>query len=261
MADVFARWETKFILDAEMTRRAREVFAERLKPDPYFRQTICNVYYDTPNFELARRTLDHPPYREKIRMRSYGTPTADSKVYFEIKKKVDGVVYKRRATMTLREAEAFGRGEDIGRDSQILRELAYTVKYHGLVPKIYLSYFREAYYEEGTDLRVTLDTDVRYRFDRLSLAEGDDGRDLLEEGVHLLEVKTKGGLPRWLLDLTGGMQCYPARFSKYGKIYSGNFSELWGGVATPGHMPLSLGDAEGEEITAAFAAEGSESDV
>ena len=67
MADVFARWETKFILDAEMTRRAREVFAERLKPDPYFRQTICNVYYDTPNFELARRTLDHPPYREKIR--------------------------------------------------------------------------------------------------------------------------------------------------------------------------------------------------
>lgn len=261
MADVFARWETKFILDAEMTRHAREVFAQRLRPDPYFRQTICNVYYDTPQFELARRTLDHPPYREKIRVRSYGTPAIDDKVFFEIKKKVDGVVYKRRAKMTLREAEAFGRGEDIGRDSQILRELAYTVKYHGLVPKIYLSYFREAYYEEGTDLRVTLDTDVRYRFDRLSLAEGDDGTDLLAPGVHLLEVKTQGGLPRWLLDLTGEMKTYPARFSKYGKIYSGNFDALWGCVDLPGTPPLALGDAESEEIPAVFAAEGSDSYV
>ena len=66
---VFQRYETKFLLTAEQVAALRPVIEANMEPDPYFREVICNVYYDTPEFDLARRSLDHPFYREKVRMR------------------------------------------------------------------------------------------------------------------------------------------------------------------------------------------------
>ncbi|GEM_PF-1095109 len=68
--------------------------------DAYGAYTICNIYYDTGDWRLIRKSLEKTVYKEKLRIRSYGVPTGDDKVFVELKKKYDGVVYKRRVAMT-----------------------------------------------------------------------------------------------------------------------------------------------------------------
>lgn len=68
--------------------------------DAYGAYTICNIYYDTGDWRLICKSLEKPVYKEKLRVRSYGVPTGDDKVFVELKKKYDGMVYKRRVAMT-----------------------------------------------------------------------------------------------------------------------------------------------------------------
>ena len=69
-----------------------------------------------------------PIYKEKIRLRSYGVPNKDTKVYLEVKKKYKGVVNKRRSTLRLKEAYEFTETREIPKlesymNPQVLREL------------------------------------------------------------------------------------------------------------------------------------------
>ena len=68
-------------------------------PDRYGWSTICSLYYDTADYELIRRSLYKPEYKEKLRLRSYGVPNEETQVFPEIKKKARGIVYKRRVSM------------------------------------------------------------------------------------------------------------------------------------------------------------------
>lgn len=68
--------------------------------------------------------------KEKLRLRSYGVPNTDTKVFLEIKKKYNGIVNKRRTVMTLDEAYEFTR---TGKppvlkeymNEQVINEIAY----------------------------------------------------------------------------------------------------------------------------------------
>ena len=85
---------------AQQQRFLLEGLAPYMKRDAYGAYTICNIYYDTGDWRLIRKSLEKPVYKEKLRVRSYGVPTGDDKVFVELKKKYDGVVYKRRVAMT-----------------------------------------------------------------------------------------------------------------------------------------------------------------
>ena len=95
-AEVFQRHEIKYLTNPKQRAYLEEVLKDRMVPDPHGESTICNVYYDTPNYRLIRRSLEKPAYKEKIRVRSYGTAAPDDMVFLELKKKYDGIVYKRR---------------------------------------------------------------------------------------------------------------------------------------------------------------------
>ena len=118
--EVFARIEKKFLLRPEQYKALRAVFDEKMAQDAYGRHTILNIYLDTSDYELTRESIEKPIYKEKVRLRAYGMPKEDDKVFLEIKKKYKGVVYKRRAEMTLRQArEYLSGGEKPPQDSQI----------------------------------------------------------------------------------------------------------------------------------------------
>ena len=85
---------------AQQQRFLLEGMAPYRKKDAYGAYTICNIYYDTGDWRLIRKSLEKPVYKEKLRVRSYGVPMGDDKVFVELKKKYDGVVYKRRVAMT-----------------------------------------------------------------------------------------------------------------------------------------------------------------
>lgn len=108
---IFKRYEKKYILTSWQKQKFLETAKLYLAKDKYFHSTICSIYYDTPSRLMIRNSIEKPIYKEKLRLRSYGTPSADDKVFIELKKKYRGVVYKRRTAMTLREAEMFLSGK------------------------------------------------------------------------------------------------------------------------------------------------------
>ena len=94
----FERYEKKYCLTLSQQRFLLERMTPYMKKDAYGEYTICNIYYDTDDFHLIRASLEKPVYKEKLRVRSYGVPEEGDRVFVELKKKFDGVVYKRRVT-------------------------------------------------------------------------------------------------------------------------------------------------------------------
>jgi len=218
---VFERHEKKYRLSEEQYLALRKRLEEHMRPDPYGRHTICSLYFDTPDFLLIRRSLSKPKYKEKLRLRSYGLPGPETTVYLELKKKLDGVTYKRRAAMSYAQAQGYLlRGELPEQQGQILREIDWFRGFYKPEAKVLLFYERVALYGiEDPELRVTFDTDIRWRMDRLDPSLGDEGRMLLNPGERLMEIKVAGALPLWLARVLSEMKIYPVSFSKYGNVY------------------------------------------
>ena len=219
---VFQRVEKKYLLTASAALALAAGLKEHMEPDAYGKHTIINIYYDTPDFELIRRSLDRPQYKEKLRMRSYGVPREEDRVFVELKKKVEGVVYKRRAAMTLAEAERYLNGGKKPRENgQIIQEIDYAVNFYGAQPMMAVAYDRIALTcPEDPEFRVTFDRAIRYRTGELSLGRGAYGRRILGEDQALMEVKTLGAFPLWFSRLLSQNKIYPTTFSKYGKAYA-----------------------------------------
>ena len=218
---VFKRYEMKYLLTLEQKDRLLEAMAPYMALDKYGITVIRNVYLDTPDYRLIRRSLEKPIYKEKLRLRSYRQAGPESPIFVELKKKYKGVVYKRRLSLAQEEAVQWVTGRQQRSDSQIAREIQWFLGYYrDLRPAMFLSYEREAYYcRDGGDLRITFDDRILARTDRLSLEEEPGGTSLLESGTVLMEVKTAGGLPLWLTEALSRERIFKTSFSKYGKAY------------------------------------------
>lgn len=96
---VFKRKEVKYLLTEAQLFALRLALEAHMEPDDFAHSSIYNLYYDTPDFRLIRRSLEKPAYKEKLRLRSYGVPDEETQVFPEIKKKARGIVYKRRVCM------------------------------------------------------------------------------------------------------------------------------------------------------------------
>ncbi|OMF26293.1 molecular chaperone [Paenibacillus sp. FSL H8-0548] len=227
--EVFNRYENKYLLDSEAYYKFYNRLLEYMELDDYNKQhefySITNLYYDTPHNALIRNSLAKPKYKEKLRLRAYGIPNQDAKVYLEIKKKVFGLVNKRRTSLKLNEAYEFVRTgmEPEFKDymnKQVIEEIKYFLTRYDLQPKVYLSYERKAMFcKNNRDLRITFDTNIRSRRYDLKLEDGTYGEPLLEPGQWLMEVKAEKTIPVWLAKMLSEHQMYRTSFSKYGNEY------------------------------------------
>ena len=232
--EIFNRYEHKYMLDRETFEKVIKIMDEHMVMDshneghmPY---TIANIYFDTPDDYLIRTSLSKPVYREKLRLRAYGVPGMDSKVFLEIKKKFNGIVNKRRTKLKLSEAYGFvlsGKTPEVKdyMNAQVLRELEYFLKIYDLSPKVYIAYDRIAYFEkDNMDLRISFDMNIRSRRYDLALEDGDHGERLLTDDVYLMEIKTSLAKPLWLTHMLSELDIKRTRFSKYGTEYKNMIS-------------------------------------
>lgn len=226
--EVFKRYEKKYLLTKEQYRGLMNRLGEKIVLDEYGEHTICNIYFDTPDYELIRTSIEKPVYKEKLRLRSYGIPKKGDTVFIELKKKFDGVVYKRRTPLTLIEAEQYlYAGKKPKKQGQILNELDYFLKKYIIKPTIYLAYDRMAYYvQEDINLRITFDKNIRCRKEQLYLELGSAGEAILPKDHVLMEVKIPGVMPLWLSRIFSELCIYPVSFSKYGTYYEKNALKL-----------------------------------
>ncbi len=214
---VFKRYEIKYQVSDEQRERLEHVMDSHMIADEHGPSTVRNLYYDTPTHLLARRSAEHPHYKEKLRVRSYAPAGDDTPVFLELKKKCDGIVYKRRCTLPLSSADDLLTGARQP-ETQIERELAFSAsRYEGLAPMMFVAYDREAYYAaDDHEFRMTFDRAVRCSWTDLKLDGQDVGHVLTPAHTSLLEVKCAAGMPLWLVDFLSRERIFKASFSKYG---------------------------------------------
>ena len=220
--DTFKRYELKYLLDERKYKQLRQRLQDKLNVDNFGKTTICNIYYDTPDHRLIKNSLEKPIYKEKLRLRSYGTPYEGDTVFIELKKKYKGIVYKRREKMELYEAESYLHEQETSlKQSQIIKEIDWFMKsYQDLIPAMYIAYNRIAMYGlEDPALRVTFDSNILWREEKLGLGYGMWGNPILEEGQRLMEIKIPRTMPLWLAHILDELEIYPTSFSKYGRGY------------------------------------------
>lgn len=225
----FKRYELKYLMNRQQKEQILHVMEQYMKLDDYGRTTIRNIYFDTDNYRLIRRSLEKPAYKEKLRVRSYQAVTKEQPVFVELKKKYKHVVYKRRLVCPEGEMKHyFLNGKPLPDDSQIGNEIRYFWNYYkNLHPVVFLSYEREAYYAlDGSDFRVTFDENILYRKRDLSLESEIYGSPILKENQTLMEIKTSGGMPLWMCDALTKNHLFKTSFSKYGSAYQ----QMMGGV-------------------------------
>ena len=219
---VFKRYELKYLLTRQQKARILEAMEPYMALDQYGRTTIRNIYFDTDNYRLIRRSIEKPAYKEKLRIRSYQKAKPESTVFVELKKKYDSVVYKRRMSLSEEEALDWVTGKmHCKEETQISDEIDYFLHYYEtLHPVVFLSYEREAYFcKDGGDFRVTFDDNILCRQEVLSLESDVWGTPILEEGKVLMEIKCSGGIPLWMAHVLSQEHIYKTSFSKYGTAY------------------------------------------
>ena len=218
---VFKRKEIKYLLNAPQLEAFRTAMERHMEPDAFPHSSISNLYYDTPDFRMIRRSLEKPLYKEKLRLRSYATPEDSSQAFLEIKKKALGVVYKRRESLPYSQAIAYLSGSIPGGEGQIFQELDWLLSSYGdLVPAMFVSYERDSFRGiEDPGLRLTLDRDILWRNRGLDLRLGAWGEPLLNSGETLMEIKISNAMPLWLSSALSENGIFPVSYSKYGIAY------------------------------------------
>ena len=131
---VFKRYELKYLLSGRQYAAIAPVISEHLRPDEYGETTIQSLYYDSDDFCLVRASIEKPIYKEKLRLRCYGLNDTGKDVYLEMKRKYDGVVYKRRIASKEQEIQDIFAGN--APDSQIGREIGYFLSFYPTVAVI-----------------------------------------------------------------------------------------------------------------------------
>ncbi len=215
------RYEAKYLMDTHQQAQILAAMSSHMVEDQYGHDSIRNLYLDTPDYRLIRRSLERPVYKEKFRIRSYGRAAKNQQVYMEQKKKYKSIVYKRRISIRQDKVLACVYGLEPWPDCQIGSELAYAANfYKDLHPSVFLSYDRDAYRSiEGDGVRITFDYDIRYRQNELTLDSEPWGKELLRPDQVLMEVKVAGGFPLWLTSALSEQKLYKTSFSKYGMAY------------------------------------------
>ncbi len=219
--DIFKRYELKYLLSIEQYRLIKSIMLDYMRGDKYGESDICNLYCDTPEFLLVRRSNEKPFYKEKLRIRSYGVAKDGTDVFVEIKKKFDSVVYKRRIKSDEKTAVKMLSGNTVS-DCQIGKEISYFTKlYAGIKPQMFISYRREAFYGiDDKEFRITFDRSILWRTYDLSLNSGIYGQFVLPENKVLMEIKTAAAIPLWLVKILSENKIYKTSFSKYGTAYT-----------------------------------------
>ena len=134
--NVMKRYEMEYLLSPEQTAYIKEKLMGHMQVDKYGLTSIASLYYDTPDYRLIRASIEKPAFKEKIRLRSYGIASSTSTVFWELKRKTDGIVYKRRVASTIPAVNAFmAREGELCDDGQIAREISYFRDYYcNLIP-------------------------------------------------------------------------------------------------------------------------------
>jgi hypothetical protein len=222
----FKRIEKKYIVTEEQKNILLKEMEKYMELDPYCKNDstyrIQNIYFDTKNKDLISQSVRKPPYKQKLRARKY---IGQKNCFLEIKKKSDGVVGKRRLTLSFEELDDWVyKGIEPVRekyiDRQVVQEISYLLSLYKVEPNTFISYERLGLFDKNDkEFRITFDNQIHAKKTNFEWDTDDYEINLLEEGYYIMEIKTVKNFPLWLVRKLSELKIYPHSFSKYGTEY------------------------------------------
>lgn len=233
----FKRYERKYLVSKSKAQDFLSLVSDRLSFDAFCvggrKYRIYNIYFDTDDFAVIRESVSKPAFKEKARFRAYDNYAETGMGFLEIKRKIRGVVVKRRIALSEPDALRFVSTGVLppDLDGQMARELKWYFDCNDVGPRAYISYDRMAFFcTDDKNIRVTFDDNILYRTHDVSVLAGDDGQSLLPSDICILELKFAEAMPVWMASALSECEIYPHSFSKYGNVYkqlmTNNFSEV-----------------------------------
>jgi hypothetical protein len=225
------RLEYKFLLPIRFLQEFRTRLQPYTIPDKFTQQnpaqeyTVRSIYFDTARLRFYHEKLAGLRNRKKLRIRGYGQPNAESKIFLEIKRKYENYGIKDRASLFFRDLETFFGSFDI--DKFILndqpdacegaRRFIHHVIKSNLNPTVLVVYQREAYISKfDRNLRITFDKSLRYSaFPSLHDLFRDDHLVMAMNHYFILEIKFEHGYPIWLRRIVEDHNLTRQALSKY----------------------------------------------
>jgi hypothetical protein len=226
----FKRVEKKYILSLDQRDKLIQELGPYMNKDSYCEKNkfylIRNIYFDTPNRDLIHISVQKPNYKEKIRIRRYGSyENEPDHSFLEIKRKCNKIVSKRRVKIEDDELEPLLKNNIFPKKNkylpnQVLKEIQYIFSMYNLEPKIFLSYERIAFFsKEDSNFRLTFDNNIQYRRTDLSFDYKENNVKLLNDDTIIMEIKINGAITLWFTKILDKLKIYPHSFSKYGTEY------------------------------------------
>jgi len=211
------RFELKYRISESKAQQVRFFIQNYLKCDsfgmnqPDLSYSVNSLYIDSPELKTYRDTINGDRNRFKLRIRYYDDE--DTPVYFEIKRRYNKVIRKKRALVNRMSVKDILSGQFpkmshlvhfSSGDMEVLEEFSYLQNLLMAKPSLHVSYMREAYEMEHSNMvRVTFDRKVKSH-----LIEGDPFIDQNREIITpfgdtvILELKFTDRFPNWLQELT-----------------------------------------------------------
>lgn len=225
---VFKRVEYKYVISKKQYEAIMNLLQDKMVFDQYCAgdepYNIYNIYFDNAYDDVIRHSTSKPYYKEKLRLRAYKLSDDNSKVFLELKKKVNKIVSKRRVVMTFADAMDFiktGQYSDKYIEKAIiLEEIKNHIDKFNVEPKVFIAYDRIALFgKDDNEFRVSFDMDIVSRRTELAFTNREFEQRLLESDQYLMEVKTNGAMPLWFSKILSELEIFKSSFSKYGNEF------------------------------------------
>ena len=215
----FIRYEDKYFINTFQKDTFLEEISAHIQKDIFPEYDINNIYYDSKDFKMIKESINtNTKFKQKLRARSYGDLTDNSKVFLEIKKKYKQMGEKRR--IELQKNNILLADDEELFNSQIGKEIKNVITAYDVSTKVFISYHREAFSSlDKKPIRITFDTDIKYRTSDIDINSRKTDSLLKDDGQILLEIKQIGQYPIWLLNALNNIHASKVSFSKYGTIY------------------------------------------
>lgn len=221
----FRRIESKYIVNSFQKEELTKELLKHMEYDKFCvgekTYKIQNIYYDTDDQAVISRSIEKPTYKQKLRLRKYDS----GELFLEIKKKSEGVVGKRRISLTMEELKRWMedavppvRTKYV--DQHIIQEISYYLKCTRFKENVYISYERLGFFDKNDkEFRVTFDSDIHTKRNNFDFDTDDYEENLLPDGTYILEIKSVRNYPIWLVNKLNELKIYRHSFSKYGTEY------------------------------------------
>lgn len=223
----FQRFELKYQIPTNIADLILPTLLNHMDWDPYASgypnnaYDVHSIYFDSPTFKNHYEKVEGAMYRKKIRVRSYTTDlTEDSPVFVEIKRKYNSIIIKDRVKIAFSDAKELldghaPTGHFSENDSDFINECRFDIRYHGMRPKMLVSYKRRPLISKrnGNELRVTFDSDISST--ACTSVDFSSTATPIFDGMLVMEVKFNNLLPHWLHDIIQQYQLEAWPYSKY----------------------------------------------